>query len=122
MRKIRFGLLPLTAGVLLLCGPAMAADQAPDAPAGKDAAPLSKGEVIFMEMDTDKDGKISEIEYVTFTKKNAEKRFKAMDKDGDNYLSKEEALPPKRQKKAKGKPRKQKGESKDAPLTPAENQ
>jgi uncharacterized protein YxeA len=65
----------------------MAADEAKDK---EDAQLKQKNEALFMKMDTDKDGKVSKLEYVTFYTTNAENKFKKLDKDGDTYLIKEE--------------------------------
>ncbi len=119
MGKRRTVLLSVTAGILLGFGPGMAGSEPPAGSAGKEARPLSKDEMVLVKMDTDKDGKISKTEYEAFSKASMERRFKAMDKDGDGYLTKEEALSAKAQKK-KGTPKKKKGQLKDAPQSQPE--
>jgi len=68
----------------------------------------------FEELDTDKDGKISEVEFIDGRKNEAKakERFKKKDKDADGFLNKTEFA-----KKGKGKkgPKKPKKPKKDKP-------
>ena len=68
--------------VMLAVGPAMAGD----------AAKAQKIGDLFVAIDTNKDGKIDQVEYVAYTKDEvkAKKEFKALDKDGDTVLVIEE--------------------------------
>jgi Ca2+-binding EF-hand superfamily protein len=95
MNKRFFVLLAGVLVVMLAVGSAMATDK-PKVQATAD---------LFMAIDTDKDGKISQAEYLAFTKDKVkgEKEFKMMDKNGDTYLVKEEFTITKLPKKAKSK-------------------
>ncbi len=66
----------------------------------------------FEELDSDKDGKISEVEFIDGRKNEAKakERFKKKDKDADGFLSKAEFA-----KKGKKGPKKPKKPKKDKP-------
>jgi Ca2+-binding EF-hand superfamily protein len=104
MKKRLVVLLAGVVVVMLVIGSAMAADKAK----AKEAAKAQKTADVFMAIDTDKDGKISLAEYVVYTKDKVkcEKEFKVMDKNGDNYLVKEEFTVTKLPSKAKAAPKK----------------
>jgi Ca2+-binding EF-hand superfamily protein len=99
MNKRLFILLVGVVVVMLAVGPAMAGDKAK----AKDAAKAQETADLFVAIDTDKDGKISQAEYLAYTKDKVkgEKEFKMMDKNGDTYLVKEEFTITKLPKKAK---------------------
>jgi Ca2+-binding EF-hand superfamily protein len=64
----------------------------------------------FEEVDTDKDGKVSEAEFVVGAKneEKAKAHFKKKDKDADGFLSKEEFAKKGKGKKGPKKPKKKK--------------
>ena len=78
-------------------------------PGGKDG---KKAKKTFEEVDTDKDGKVSEAEFVANGKdaEKSKKRFAKKDKDGDGFLNKEEFAKGKKGKKGKGKKKDKGGE------------
>jgi len=66
-----------------------------------------KSRPLFEEVDADKDGKISEAEFLAIAKdqEKGKKIFAKKDKDGDGFLSKEEFA--KKKKKGPKKPKKE---------------
>lgn len=88
MKRRFFVLAAALVLVMFAAGSTMAADQAKP----KDAAKAQQPGDLFVVVDTDKDGKISKVEYITYTKDQVrgEKEFKVLDKNGDSFLVKEE--------------------------------
>ncbi|MFZ0931012.1 MAG: EF-hand domain-containing protein [Syntrophobacteraceae bacterium] len=79
--------------VLLMacCGFIFAQNQKSSPPRGGGAAALDPRmeqaiDMMFREMDTDHDGKISKAEWMAFQ----EKQFKMLDKNGDGFITKDE--------------------------------
>jgi len=101
MKKRFFVLLAGVVILMLAIGSAMAAGKA------KKAANVKATGDVFVAIDTDKDGKISQAEYIAYTKDKVkgEKEFKAMDKNGDTYLVKEEFTVTKMPTKPKSAPK-----------------
>lgn len=97
MNKRFFVLLAGVVVLMLAVGSAVAADKSKVKGTGD----------LFVAIDTDKDGKISQVEYLAYTKDKVkgEKDFKAMDKNGDTYLVKEEFTITKLPKKATSAPK-----------------
>jgi len=99
MKKGLVVLLGVAACIFIIQGVGMGADK----PKKKEAvSPEQKAEAVFVKMDTDKDGKISKLEYVTYYQAKAEDKFGKLDKDGDTYLVKEEITITKVPNKSKG--------------------
>lgn len=98
MNKKFYLVWPMAACLLVTFGSGMVAAKSKDK---EKLSPEQKQEALFLAMDEDKDGKVSEIEYVSYYKVKAEKKFKKLDKDGDTYLVKEEIVIKKLPKKSK---------------------
>lgn len=86
-----------------------AAASAEDKEKGKKKGPKGPKKT-FVEVDTDKDGKVSEAEYIVGAKDadKAKERFAKKDKDSDSFLSKEEYDSKRPAKKGPKKPKKEK--------------
>lgn len=94
--------------LLLLAGMALATPTFAESPAepGKPGDRKSYIEYLFQEMDTDRDGNISRVEYEAGLQKKLEKRmayFSTMDTDGNGLVSQAEALEAKTRMKAEWK-------------------
>jgi Ca2+-binding EF-hand superfamily protein len=60
-------------------------------------------QTMFNKKDTDGDGKISQKEYMEYSKQRAEEKFTRMDSNEDGFISSEEYKQAKMEKKNKGK-------------------
>ena len=77
--------------LVVYCGCVFAQTKQSPPPRGGEAAELDPRmeqaiDMMFREMDTDHDGKISKSEWMAYQ----EKQFKRLDKNGDGFITKEE--------------------------------
>lgn len=102
MRHVKFILLVGVAVVLVLTGWALAQGKSAQ---GGQGAPMTGCQGRFDSLDADHDGKITleEFNAVPHHRGNAEQAFKAMDRDGNGTLSKDEFCSGKGMGKGMGK-------------------